>query len=93
MALLSGSMNVLADKTIKSFKINKKSLENTLNKNPILVTALNPIIGYAKAAAIAKKAYRENRPIIEVAMEETDLTEAKLRKILDPLKLIKGGIN
>ena len=93
MALLSGSMNVLADKTIKSFKINKKSLENALNKNPILVTALNPIIGYAKAAAIAKKAYRENRPIIEVAIEETDLTEAKLKKILDPLKLTKGGIN
>ena len=93
MALLSGSINVLADKTIKSFKINKKSLENALNKNPILVTALNPIIGYAKAAAIAKKAYRENRPIIEVAMEETDLTEAKLKKILDPSKLTKGGIN
>ena len=93
MALLSGSINVLADKTIRSFKINKKSLENALNKNPILVTALNPIIGYAKAAAIAKKAYRENRPIIEVAMEETDLTEAKLKKILDPLKLTKGGIN
>ena len=93
MALLSGSINVLADKTIRSFKINKKSLENALNKNPILVTALNPIIGYAKAAAIAKKAYRDNRPIIEVAMEETELTEAKLKKILDPLKLTKGGIN
>ena len=93
MALLSGSINVLADKAIKSFKINKKSLENALNKNPILVTALNPIIGYAKAAAIAKKAYRENRPIIEVAMEETALTEVKLKKILDPLKLTKGGIN
>ena len=93
MALLTGSMKVLADKTIKSFKVNKKTLESALNKNPILVTALNPIIGYAKAAAIAKKAYRENRPIIEVAMEETDLTEAKLKKILDPLKLTKGGIN
>jgi fumarate hydratase class II len=77
---------------LKEF-FNKKSLENALNKNPILVTALNPIIGYAKAAAIAKKAYRENRPIIEVAMEETDLTEAKLKKILDPSKLTKGGIN
>ena len=64
-----------------------------MNKNPILVTALNPIIGYSKAAAIAKKAYREDRPIIEVAMEETNLTEAKLKKILDPLKLTKGGIN
>ena len=93
MALLTGSMNVLADKTIKSFKVNKKSLENALNRNPILVTALNPIIGYAKAAFIAKKAYSEGRPIIEVAVEETNLTEAKLKKLLDPYKLTKGGIN
>ena len=93
MALLTGSMNVLADKTIKSFKVNKKSLENALNRNPILVTALNPIIGYAKAAFIAKKAYSEGKPIIEVAVEETNLTEAKLKKLLDPYKLTKGGIN
>ena len=93
MALLTGSMNVLADKTIKPFKVNKKSLENALNRNPILVTALNPIIGYAKAAFIAKKAYSEGKPIIEVAVEETNLTEAKLKKLLDPYKLTKGGIN
>ena len=93
IALLTGSMNVLADKTIKSFKVNKKSLENALNRNPILVTALNPIIGYAKAAFIAKKAYSEGKPIIEVAVEETNLTEAKLKKLLDPYKLTKGGIN
>ena len=93
MALLTGSMNVLADKTIKSFKVNKKSLENALNRNPILVTALNPIIGYAKAAFIAKKAYSEGKPIIEVAVEETNLSEAKLKKLLDPYKLTKGGIN
>ena len=92
MALLTGSMNVLAEKTIRSFKINKKALENALNKNPILVTALNPVIGYAKAAEIAKKAYRENLPIIEVALAETNLTRAQLSKYLDPKKLIKGGI-
>ena len=92
MALLTGSMNVLADKTIRSFKVNKKALENALNRNPILVTALNPVIGYAKAAEIAKKAYRENLPIIEVALEETNLTRAQLSKYLDPKKLIKGGI-
>ncbi len=92
IALLTGSMKVLADKTIKSFKVNKKTLESVLNKNPILVTALNPVIGYAKAAEIAKKAYKENLPIIEVALEETDLTRAQLKKYLDPKKLTKGGI-
>ena len=90
--LLSGSMNVLSKKAIKTFKVNSKNLELSLSKNPILVTALNPIIGYEKAAAIAKKAYKENKPIIEVAAEETDLTKAKLEKLLDPSKLAKGGI-
>ena len=91
--ILSGGMNVLAMKAIKTFKVNQKSIQASLEKNPILVTALNPIIGYAKAASIAKKAYKENRAIIDVAEEETNLSRAKLKKILDPDKLTKGGIN
>ena len=67
-------------------------MEASLAKNPILVTALNPIIGYKKAAEIAKKAYRDNRPIIDVAAEETDISISRLRKLLDPAKLAKGGI-
>ena len=89
--LLSGAMNALSKNTISSFKVNKKNLEASLSKNPILVTALNPIIGYEKAASIAKKAYKENRPIIDVAAEETDLSKTKLAKLLDPSKLAKGS--
>ena len=91
IAILTGGMNVLAEKAIKSFKVNKKNIEAALNKNPILVTALNPVIGYAKAAEITK-AYKENLPIIEVALAETNLTRAQLNKYLDPKKLTKGGI-
>ena len=90
--LMAGSMSVLSQKAIKSFKVNVKNLETSLSKNPILVTALNPIIGYESAAAIAKKAYKENRSIIDVASEETDIPVAKLKKLLDPKKLSKGGI-
>ncbi len=90
--LLSGAMNVLSKNTISGFKVNKKNLEISLSKNPILVTALNPIIGYEKSAFIAKKAYKENRPIIDVAAEETDMSKSKLAKLLDPSKLAKGGI-
>ena len=90
--LLSGAMNVLSKNAIGSFKVNKRNLEVSLSKNPILVTALNPIIGYEKAASIAKKAYKENRSIIDVAAEETDIPKAKLAKLLDPSKLAKGGI-
>ena len=90
--LISGSMKALSKNAIKTFKVNEKNLESSLSKNPILVTALNPIIGYEKAAEIAKKAYKENRPIIEVAAQETDLSKAKLLKLLDPKKLARGGI-
>ena len=91
--ILSGGMNVLASKAIKTFRVNEKSIQASLEKNPILVTALNPIIGYAKAASIAKKAYKENRAILDVAVEETNLSRAKLKKILNPEKLTKGGIS
>ena len=90
--LIAGSMKALSKNAIKTFKVNEKNLQSSLSKNPILVTALNPIIGYEKAAEIAKKAYKENRPIIEVAAQETDLSKAKLLKLLDPKKLAKGGI-
>ena len=90
--LLSGSMEALSKKAIKTFKVNKKNLDVSLSRNPILVTALNPIIGYEKAAEIAKKAYKENRSIVEVASEETNIPKEKLKKLLDPSKLAKGGI-
>ncbi len=90
--LLSGAMNVLSKKAINSFKVNSKNLEVSLSKNPILVTSLNPIIGYEKAALIAKKAYKEKRAIIDVALEETNISKARLEKLLDPSNLSKGGI-
>ena len=56
------------------------------------MTALNPVIGYEKGAAIAKKAYKEGRPIQEVAAQETDLTDEELKTLLDPKELTRGGI-
>ena len=72
--------------------MNQARLDEALERNPILVTALNPVIGYEKGAAIAKQAYKEGRPIREVAEQETDLSAAKLKQLLDPLELTKGGI-
>ena len=83
---------LLADKSIASFTVNEKSLTEALTKNPILVTALNPIIGYEKAAKIAKQAYAEDRAIIDVAEENTDLSRDELEQLLDPKKLTQGGL-
>ena len=83
---------LLAKKAIKTFEVNEEKLTEALHRNPILVTALNPIIGYAKAAEIAKKAYAESRPIIEVAQENTDIPKEELKVLLDPMKLTEGGL-
>jgi fumarate hydratase, class II len=85
--LLAGVLPLLADKAIASFKVNETRLKDALARNPILVTALNPVIGYAKAAEIAKQAYREGRPIIDVAAEQTSLPRADLEQLLDPVRL------
>jgi fumarate hydratase class II len=70
----------------------RKNWNSHWQKNPILVTALNPIIGYAQAAKIAKIAYQQKRPIIDVAMENTELSRQELERLLDPRKLTLGGI-
>ncbi len=90
--LLANASRVLADKAIASFKVNEAKLKEAMSRNPILVTALNPIIGYQKAAEIAKTAYREGRPIIDVALEPTDLQRAQLETLLNPEKLTAGGL-
>jgi len=90
--LLSIASRNLADHALAGFVVNGERLREALDRNPILVTALNPIIGYEKGAAIAKKAYTEGRPILEVAAEVTRMPESKLRALLDPLALTTGGI-
>jgi len=90
--LMANSMPLLANKAIKTFKVNDANIAESLGKNPILVTALNREIGYEKAAQIAKKAYKEKRAIIDVAHEETGLSVKKLKLLLDPSKLTKGGV-
>lgn len=90
--LLANASRLLGDKAIASFKVNEAKLKEALSRNPILVTALNPIIGYQKAAEIAKTAYKQGRPVIDVALEHTDLSRGQLEELLNPEKLTAGGV-
>ncbi|MDE2139161.1 MAG: class II fumarate hydratase [Gammaproteobacteria bacterium] len=90
--LLANAARLLADRAIKGLSVNREHIEAALSKNPILVTALNPVIGYEKGAEIAKQAYKEKRPVLEVAKRSTDLSETRLRELLDPATLTRGGI-
>jgi fumarate hydratase class II len=90
--LLANVSRALADNAIAGFKVNEARIAEALDRNPILVTALNPVIGYEKGAAIAKKAYAEGKPIREVAQKMTDLPPEELARLLDPADLARGGI-
>jgi len=90
--LLANVSRLLADSAIADFKVSRARLAEALERNPILVTALNPVIGYEKGAAIAKRAYAEGKAIREVAATMTELPPKQLAQLLDPAELTKGGI-
>ncbi len=89
--LLSGSARNLADKAMAGLTVNGEVCGRFVSRNPILVTALNAKIGYLAAAEIAKRAMAENRPVLEVALEDTDLSRQELEELLDPARLADGG--
>jgi fumarate hydratase class II len=90
--LLANAARTLGRSAIAGFSVNTRSIANALDRNPVLVTALNPVIGYEKGAAIAKKAWAEGRPVREVAAELSGLDEEQLSRLLDPADLTRGGI-
>jgi fumarate hydratase class II len=89
--LVAGSARALAQSVIPGLRVNAGQVAATLARNPMLLTALAPRIGYDRAAAIAKRAAAENRAVLEVAVEETGLPRAELAELLDPARLARGG--
>ena len=92
IGLLAAAARALADRAVAGFTVNENHIKAALDRNPILVTALNPVIGYELGAATAKKAYAQGRPIREVALEMTELSEQELARLLDAASLTEGGI-
>ena len=90
--LLTNASTMLGDKAIRDFTVNTDHLDAAVGKNPVLVTALNPEIGYSLASDIAKEAYQSGRPVIDVAEERSGLDRKRLEELMDPLKLTKGGL-
>jgi fumarate hydratase class II len=92
ITILGNASRALAEKAVRGFRVNLWRISELVEKNPVLVTALAPIIGYDRAAEIAKRAYAEGRRIRDVALEMTDLTGEELDRILDPRRLTEGGM-
>jgi len=92
ISLLANVMPLLAERCINGFKLRRERIDEALARNPILVTALNSVSGYELGAATAKRSYAEGRAILDVARDTTGLSEERLRELLDPLDLTRGGI-
>ena len=92
VALLARAASVLADKAVADFAVNEARTAGLVERNPILVTALNPVTGYEMGAKIAKRAYAEGRKVKDVAGEMTKLTNAELDRLLNPRAMTEGGI-
>jgi fumarate hydratase, class II len=93
LRLLASAARLLADGAIAGFVVNEARIAACLDRNPVLVTALNPVIGYERGAAIARQAVAQDRPVSAVAAEMTGMSAAELAEVLDPLRLTRGGLH
>ena len=89
IGLLTKVCPALGDQAIAGFTVQQDTVDAALARNPVLVTALNDRIGYEQGARIAKQAYAEGRPVIDVAAELTDIPREELETLLDPAKLTR----
>ena len=85
--LLAGAVRALDKKAISGFLVNHEQLARALTRNPVLVTALNPVVGYEQSAAIARRAWAEGRPVLDVAEEMTGISRTELESLIDPARL------
>jgi len=92
MDILIGSVRAFTDRCVRGITANREKAEGWLAENPILVTALNPVIGYQKGAEIAKEALASNCTIREVVIEKGYLTPEEADRLLDARKMTEGGI-
>ncbi|HEX2620093.1 MAG TPA: hypothetical protein VHL11_08095, partial [Phototrophicaceae bacterium] len=91
--VMIGAVNAFTDKCVIGLMANREKAESWLLKNPILVTALNPIIGYQKGAEVAKKSLAENRTLLDIVVDLGYLSEDEARKALDARAMTEGGIS
>jgi len=90
--LLANAARMFADKAVAGLVANEETCRGYVEISPSMATALNPLIGYDKAAEIAKRSFKERRPVRELAGEMTKLTPAQIEQALDPRRQTEPGL-
>ena len=91
--ILANAVRQLRVKTVDGMRVDEERVMELMDASPsLIVTALSPHIGYAKAAALVKKALAEKRSLMDIALGEKVMPEKDLRRVLDPLPMTRGGV-
>jgi aspartate ammonia-lyase len=91
--IFANALRQLRVRTVDGMRVDEERVKELMDLSPsIIVTALSPHIGYAKAADLVKKALAQKRSLMDIALEEKVMPEEKLRKVLDPLPMTNGGV-
>lgn len=93
MIVMIGSVKMFTEKLVVGLTANREKAESWLLKNPILVTALNPVIGYEAGASVAKRSLAENRTLLDIVVSDGLLSEEAAREVLDARAMTEGGVS
>jgi len=88
ITILANGASAFNARCLAGLKADKKQCSHWMGRSLAIATALNPAIGYHKAAAVSKRAHAENKTVLEVVVEQGILPEAEARKLLDAEKLV-----
>jgi len=91
--LLARAARAFADKTLAGMVANEETCRDYVERSPSMATALNPLIGYDRAAEIAKRSFEDRRPVRELAGEMTSLGPGEIERALDPRRQTEPGLD
>jgi aspartate ammonia-lyase len=93
LMILANAVRIFTQKLIVGIQANEEQCESLLAKSSAIALALNPFIGYDKAAEVAKEALARGIPLRQVVFEKKLLTEEQLNEILDPYAMTTPGVH
>jgi aspartate ammonia-lyase len=91
--ILASAVRQLRTKTVEGMRVDEERVKELMDSSPsLIITALTPHIGYKKSAELVTKALAQKRSLLDIGLEEKVMPEDKLRKVLDPLPMTRGGV-
>lgn len=93
VTILAKASSLLAEKAIEGLEVNEEHISEILNRNPMIATVLNPVIGYERTAEVVKKALKEKKTVEQVVVEMGYLSAGEAERLLNPGVMTRPGFS